>query len=252
MKKPGFVAGVTSAFRGLKIAMTTPDVGKTYLQLAGVMFILVLALDVVGICTILHFTGMTPDQAWYATVGMWLLRIAGIAIVLLAAPAIAMFITTTVFPVLGERVFLAGMGAVDPERAAELAAMDGLPLRSAVAQNLIRMFMFIGLSIVAFAFSFVPVIGSIGGPVLQAYFTARALGWELLDPYFEKLQMRFDAQHEYVKAHRAPLVGFALPYSFVMAIPLLGPFAFGLAQAAAGVFARELLEQAEPAPTVSE
>jgi uncharacterized protein involved in cysteine biosynthesis len=88
----------------------------------------------------------------------------------------------------------------------------------------------------------VPVVGSIGGPVLQAYFTARALGWELLDPYFEKLQMSFDAQHVFVKQHRAPLVGFALPYCFVMAIPLLGPFAFGLAQAAAGVFTREILE----------
>ena len=241
-KKPGLVAGVTSAFRGLKIALSTPDVGKTYLQLAAVMFVLVLALDVAGVWTILHFTGMTPDQAWYATVGLWLLRIAGIAIVLLAAPAIAMFITTAVFPVLGERVFLAGMGAVDPERAAQLAAMEGLPLRTAIFQNLLRMLMFIGLSIVAFAFSFIPVVGSIGGPVLQAYFTARALGWELLDPYFEKHQMRFDAQHAFVKANRAPLVGFALPYSFVMAIPLLGPFAFGLAQAAAGVFTREVLE----------
>jgi uncharacterized protein involved in cysteine biosynthesis len=200
------------------------------------------ALDIAGIWTVLHFTGGSGDEEWWGRIGLLLLRIAGIGIVLLAAPVLAMFVSNTLFPVLAERVFLAGMRAVDPARADELAALPGLPLRIAIGQNLIRMLMFIGLSVGAFALSFVPVVGSIGGPVLQVYFTARALGWELLDPYFEKLEYRFDAQHRFVREHRAPLVGFALPYSLVMAIPILGPFAFGIAQAAAGVFTREILE----------
>jgi uncharacterized protein involved in cysteine biosynthesis len=242
VKRHGIVAGVTAAFRGFSIATSTRDVGRVYLQLAAVIFALSVALDVAGIWTVLHFTVGNGDEEWWARVGLILLRVAGIGIVLLAAPVLAMFVSNTLFPVLSERVFLAGMRAVDPARADELAAMPGLPLRTAIGQNLIRMLMFIGLSIGAFAFSFVPVIGSIGGPVLQVYFTARALGWELLDPYFEKLELRFDAQHRFVREHRAPLVGFALPYSLVMAIPIIGPFAFGIAQAAAGVFTREILE----------
>jgi uncharacterized protein involved in cysteine biosynthesis len=246
VQQHGFVAGVTAAFRGLRIATNTREVGRAYLQLAAVIFALTVALDVAGIWTVLHFTGGNGDEEWWARLGLVLLRLAGIGIVLLAAPVMAMFLSNTAFPVLAERVFLAGMRAVDPVRADELAARPGLPLRTGIAQNLIRMAMFLGLSIAAFAFSFVPVVGSIGGPVLQAYFTARALGWELLDPYFEKLEFRFDAQHRFVREHRSALVGFALPYSLVMAIPILGPFAFGIAQAAAGVFTREILESPPP------
>lgn len=233
---------MSAAFRGLGIATSTREVGRAYLKLATVILVLTLMLDVAGVWTVLHFTGSEGDAEWWARVGWILLRVAGIGIVLLAAPVLAMFVSNTFFPVLSERVYLAGMRAVDPVRADELAALPGLPLRTTMVQNLIRMMMFIGLSVIAFACSFVPVVGSIGGPILQAYFTARALGWELLDPYFEKLEMRFDAQHRFVKEHRAPIVGFALPYSLVMAIPILGPFAFGIAQAAAGVFTREILE----------
>jgi uncharacterized protein involved in cysteine biosynthesis len=246
VKQHGIVAGVSAAFRGLRIATSTPEVGRAYLKLAAVVLALSIVLDVAGIWTVLHFTAGDGDQEWWERVGLVLVRVAGIGIVLLAAPVIAMFISNTLFPFLSEKVFLAGMRAVDPARADQLAAMPGMPLATAVSQNIIRMLLFIALSVGAFAFSFVPVVGSIGGPILQAYFTARALGWELLDPYFEKLEYRFDAQHRFVREHRAPLVGFALPYSLVMAIPILGPFAFGIAQAAAGVFTREILETPPP------
>jgi len=243
--KPGLGTGLRAAGRGVRRVLDTPEVGKTYLQLVAVLFVLAGVLDVLGIWAVLHFTPIDGGDSWWAVAGLWLLRIAGLLLVVLMAPILALFVTNTAFPMLGERVFLAGVRAVDPARADQLAAIEGLPLRVSVPQNLIRMAMFLGLSVVAFGVSLIPVVGSILGPVLQAYFTARALGWELLDPYFEKLEVRFDAQHAFVKQHRGPLIGFALPFSLVMSIPLLGPLLFGVAQAAAGTLVVEVLERAE-------
>ena len=225
--------------------LDTPEVGKTYLQLVAVLFILAGALDVLGIWAVFHLTPIDGSASWWSVVGVWLLRIAGVLIVLLVAPILALFTTNTVFPILGERVFLAGVRAVDPARADQLAALEGLPLRVSVSQNLIRMGLFLGCSLLAFAVSLVPVVGAVLGPVMQGYFTARALGWELLDPYFEKLEIRFGAQRTFVRQHRAPLVGFALPFSLVMSIPLVGPLLFGVAQAAVGTFVVELLERSD-------
>ena len=243
--KPGLGAGLKAAGRGVRRVLETPEVGKTYIQLVAVLFLLAATFNVAGIWAVLHFTPIDGGEAWWTLVGLWLLRVAGLLIVVLVAPLIALFTTNTLFPVLGERVFLAGVRAVDPARADELAALEGLPLRVSVPQNLIRMAMFLGLSVVSFGVSLIPLIGAVLGPVLQAYFTARALGWELLDPYFEKLEVRFDAQHTFVKQHRGPLVGFALPFSLVMSIPLVGPLLFGVAQAAAGTLVVEILEGPE-------
>jgi uncharacterized protein involved in cysteine biosynthesis len=236
------VGGLQAASRGLSLATSNREVRRTYGWLMLAIFVLAVVLDIAGIWAVLHFTAGAGD-AWWGTAARWLLRIAGVGIVMLAAPVLAMFVVNIVFPTLGEQVFYAGLRAIDPARANGLVASPGLPLRVAVTQNLIRMVLFVGLSIGTFSISFVPVVGTILGPVLQIYFTARALSWELLDPYFEKLELRFSAQHAFVRNHRAPLVGFALPYSFVMAIPLVGPFIFGLAQAAIAVVVADILER---------
>ena len=242
---PGLVAGFRAAGRGVRRVLDTPEVGKTYLQLVAVLFILAGVLDVLGIWAVFHLTPIDGSESWWTLVGLWLLRVAGLLIVVLVAPVLALFTTNTLFPILGERVFLAGVRVVDPARADQLAALEGLPLRVSVTQNLIRMGLFLGFSVLSFAVSLVPVVGAVLGPVMQGYFTARALGWELLDPYFEKLEIRFGAQRTFVQQHRAPLVGFALPFSLVMSIPLLGPLLFGVAQAATGTFVVEILERSE-------
>lgn len=244
-EKPGLLAGLRAAGRGIRRVLDTPEVGKTYLQLVAALFLLAAGLNVLGIWGVVHFTPIEGGTSWWATAGLWLLRIAGILLVVLAAPVLALFTTNTLFPVLGERVFLAGVRTVDPARADQLEALPGLPLSVSIPQNLIRMALFIGLSILSFAASLIPVVGPFLSPVMQGYFTARALGWEMLDPYFEKLEVRFDAQHDFVRQHRAALVGFALPFSLVMSIPLVGPLLFGVAQAAAGTLVVEVFEGAK-------
>ena len=240
--KPGLGTGLRAAGRGVRRVCETPELIKTYVQLVAVLFILAGFFSASGIWTVLHFTPIDGTESWWVLAGMWLLRIGGIVLVALVSPILALFVSNTLFPFLGERVFLAGVRAVSPARADELAAIEGMPMRVSVPQNLVRMALFIGLSFCAFVVSFIPVVGVVLGPVLQAYFTSRALGWELLDPYFEKLDVRFKAQREFVRQHRAPMVGFALPFSLVMSIPLFGPLLFGVAQAAAGTLVVEVLE----------
>lgn len=240
--KPGLGAGLRAAGRGIRRVLETPEVGKAYVQMVAVLFVLAGTLSASGAWAVVHFTPIDGTESWWLLAGMWIARVAGIVIVALVCPILALFGINILFPVLGERVFLAGVRAVSPERADELAALEGLPMRVSVPQNLIRMGLFIALSLFAFAVSLIPVAGVILGPALQIYFTSRALGWELLDPYFEKLEVRFDAQHAFVKQHRGPLVGFALPFSLAMSIPLVGPLLFGVAQAAAGTLVVELLE----------
>ncbi|MEM6291772.1 MAG: EI24 domain-containing protein [Myxococcota bacterium] len=240
---PGLMTGLRAAGRGFRTVLGTPAVRKTYLQLVGALFLLAASINVAGIWAVLHFTPIHGNEGWWVLAGMWLLRIAGVLIVLFMAPVLSLFVTNTLFPLLGERVFVAGVRAVDPARADQLAALEGLPLRVSIPQNLIRLLLFLGLTLGAFALSFVPVVGPVLGPVAQAYVTARSLGWELLDPYFEKLEVRFDAQHVFVKQHRRPLVGFALPFSLAMSIPLVGPLLFGVAQASIGTLVVDVLER---------
>lgn len=247
--KPGLGAGLRAAGRGVRRVLDTPEVGKTYFQLVSVLFLLAGILSAGGIWAVLHFTPIDGTESWWLLAGMWVARVAGMVIVALVCPILALFTANILFPVLGERVFLAGVRAVNPHRADELAALEGLPLRVTVPQNLIRMALFIGLSMLAFAVSLIPVAGVILGPALQLYFTSRALGWELLDPYFEKLEVRFDAQHAFVKQHRGALVGFAFPFSLAMSIPLVGPLLFGVAQAAAGTLVVEVFEATPAQPT---
>ncbi len=241
----GLSEGIRAAWTGFRRATQTPEVGKSYAMLAGSIFVIALLLDVLGIWAIVHFTA-TDGLSWWAVISLLLLRLAGIVIVLLAAPVLALFTVNTIMPMLGERVFFAGLRAVNPGRATELEGMTPLPLSTAVAQNLIRLLLFFGLSAATFALSLVPVVGAIIAAVLQVLLTARALGWELLDPYFERLHYRFDEQYSFVKARGPALVGFALPYSLIMAIPLVGPLVFAVAQAAVGTLVNDVLEAQGP------
>lgn len=243
-----FSAGLRAALRGLRVAGRSPEVRTTYARLVAVIFILAAGLDVGGIWAVWHFTAVDPSSAWWVLVGLWMLRIAGIVIVLLVAPLVAFFLVNTFFPLLSERVFFAALRVVAPERAAELQAREGMPISRGIAVNLTRMVLFLGLTVATFAVSLLPAVGALLGPPLSMYFTARAMSWELLDPYFDKLQMDFAAQRRFVHEHRPALVGFGLPMGLVMAIPLAGPLFFGLAQAAAAVLVADVLERPATAP----
>jgi uncharacterized protein involved in cysteine biosynthesis len=157
-----------------------------------------------------------------------------------------------VFPLFGERVFFAGMRALDPQRADALAALPGMPLARGVAMTLARMGYFIGGTLLAFLLALIPVVGAILGPLLQLYLTARVMTWELLDPLFDKRQMYLGDQRVFVQRHRASFVGFGLPYTLLLSLPLVGPLFFGLAQAAVATLVVTVLEpEGDPSLSVA-
>ncbi|HWB77116.1 MAG TPA: EI24 domain-containing protein [Nannocystaceae bacterium] len=238
----GLVTGASAAKRGLAIAWGSAQVRRVYLQLVLVLVAIATALDAAGIWAVVQWTRGGDDGLWW-TIAMVLLRIAGICIVLLVAPIVALFVVNGLFPFLGERVFFAGMRQIAPARADELSAREGLSFATGLFNALVRLALFLLVSVSLFVLSFVPVLGSIAGPVLQAWRTALALGWELLDPYFDKLGWTRAQQRELLRRHQAPLLGFALPFVLVMAVPIAGPFVFGLAQAAIATLVIEVIER---------
>jgi CysZ protein len=237
-----FTAGVSAAFSGMRLSSRSGELRRTYLQLVLALFVGATVLDVLGIWTVLHLTPIGDGTSWWEVALLWAARVVGIVVVLLAAPLVGLALVNLLFPFLGERVFLAAMRVVSPARAEQLAAQPGLPLSTALGVALLRLLWFVALSVGVFLLSFVPVAGQVLGPVLQGYLGARGLAWELLDPYLDKLGLGFSAQRAFVAAHRPALVGFGLPLTFLMAIPLVGPLLFGLAQGAVAQLVVEVIE----------
>jgi hypothetical protein len=66
----------------------------------------------------------------------------------------------------------------------------------------------------------------------------------MMEPYFDRHGMRWSAQRAYIKKNRWTILGFALPISLLLAIPIIGPLFFGIAQAGAAWFVRHVLEGA--------
>ncbi|MEM9453201.1 MAG: EI24 domain-containing protein [Myxococcota bacterium] len=237
-----FMAGLSSVWTGIRVSIRSPEVRRTYLQLVAVLFLVVAALDLAGVWAILHYTPIDGGTSWWATIGLWIARVLGVGVVLLVAPLVALTLVNLVFPLLGERVFIAAMRVVAPARAEQLAALPGTPIAKATVAAILRLLLFLGMSLLAFLVSLIPVVGQVAGPVFQGYLSARGLAWELLDPYLDKLELDFGEQRAFVAAHRSALVGFGLPLSFLMAIPLVGPLMFGLAQGAAAQLVVEVIE----------
>jgi CysZ protein len=240
-----FTAGFKAAFGGLRLASQSAELWRTYLQLVLALLVGATVLDVAGIWAVLHFVAV-DDPRWWMVAVMWAVRLVGIVVVLLAAPLVGLALVNLLFPFLGERVFMAAMRVVSPARAEQLAAQPGLPLATGLGIAVVRLLMFVALGIGAFVVSLVPVIGQVLGPVLQGYLGARGLAWELLDPYLDKQQLRLAEQRAFVAAHRPALVGFGLPLMLLMAIPLVGPLMFGLAQGAAAKLVVEVIEAPIP------
>ncbi len=236
------MAGFSAAWAGMRLSTHSPELRRTYLQMVAVLFVVATALDVAGILAVLHFTPIDGGTSWWALVLLWVARVIGFVVVLLAAPLISLAVINLVFPFLGERVFLAAMRVMNPARAEQLAAMPGLALPTSILVALLRLSLFAGLSVGAFVLSLVPVVGQVLGPVAQGFIGARGLAWELLDPYLDKLQLGFAEQRAFVATHRSALVGFGLPLAVVMAIPLVGPLLFGLAQGAVAKLVVDVIE----------
>lgn len=238
--------GLQLAGRGLKLALSSPEVRKTYLRLALVLMLLALALSLGLGALVWWLVPVATDMSWMTWLGSWLLRLGGTALALIAAPMLALFVVNVVFPFLADAVFMAGVRVADPKLADRLEKPAELGLVTSVVGSIRRLVSFVGVTLALVAFSLIPLVGPVLGPILELWFAARTLSWELLDPYFERAGRDHAAQTRIVTARRATLVGYGLPWTFVMALPVVGPLLFGLAQAG---IAALVVEDLEPAST---
>jgi len=248
---PSIVAGVGMALRGLKVALATPEVRRVYLQLAGTLVLVSLVLAAGLGWLVWNFLPVPEDMSTLRELLTWGLRIAGMLLAMLAAPLLALFVVNIVFPFLGERVFMAGLRVVDPARADELMAAEGLGFSTSVLGSVRRLVYFVGVTLLVFALTLVPLLGALLGPMAQLWFTARMLSWELLDPYFERRGLVYADQRALLKQVRGTMFGFGVPYTLLLALPIVGPLGFGLAQAAASLLVSESLEPRDRAESRS-
>jgi uncharacterized protein involved in cysteine biosynthesis len=245
IKTQTFIRGVRAALDGIQVAFRDRGVREAYLKVVLGLVALTLVIDALGLWGILTF--IDPSTAESELMGLirWLLRAVGIVLVLLIGPLVALLIMNIVFPMFSEPVFMAGLRAQDPDRAARVAQGPGMPLRIAAGLAAIRLARFIGWTLVFLLVGLVPFVGGILGAIGQAWLTARTAASELMDPYFDRLDLRWDEQQKFYARHRDALLGFGLPLGVMLAIPLLGPLLFGWAQGAAGTL---LVREIPPHP----
>ncbi|MEZ4448438.1 MAG: EI24 domain-containing protein [Nannocystaceae bacterium] len=240
----GLRAGVGAALRGLRRALGSRALRRTYLRLLLALWVLSIALAGGLIALLWTLTPIADGAGLGALAGLWALRIVGSLLAVIAGSALALFTLNIALPRLSERVFFAAMATLDEPRAAALRAREGMSLPRSIRMSATRLFYFLAWTALAFALTLVPVIGAILGPIVQLGSSSRILTWELLDPVFDRRDMDLGAQRSYLARHRASVLGFGLPYALMMSIPLVGPMLFGLAQAAAASLYVEVLEPA--------
>lgn len=239
---PSFTRGLGMARRGLRLALASAEVRRAYLRLALVLVALAAALTAGLGFLVWWMVPVAPDMSWWTWLGAWLLRAAGWLLALVAAPMLAFFLVNAWLPFLGDAVFMAGARALDPKLAARLERPAEVGLVASTLGSLRRLVYFLGVSAGLFLVALVPVAGAVLGPALQLWFAAWMLSWELLDPYFERVGHDYAKQRAAVRSRRRTLTGFGLPWTLLMALPIVGPLLFGLAQAAVAVVVAEELE----------
>lgn len=238
--------GLKAAFTGIGLALGSREVWRSYILIVLGILVVSIGLDVLGIWGLRSLTQVSPDAHWLAVAAMRTLRILGSALVLLLSPLISIFLVNVLVPVFNEIPFLAGMRAIAPARAAELEATEGLRPVESIVLSLVRLAVLLCFNAFAFALSFIPVVGVVLGPAVGLVLTARQLGWELLDPYFNRLGMKMDPQRDLVRRHRSAIIGFGLPFAVLFAVPFVGPLCFAWAQAAAARLVIDVIEAPGP------
>ena len=265
--------GFQCALVGAKTAVTNPS--QVWGPMTGATLVVAVALDVGG--TTLPGRWLNPGEDAGA---LWTLveRVALVAVDgawLLVSPLVAIAVVQQLLPLLGEKILFDALKAPPPgesptgesptgesptsssatpstlaasrtARVAQLEASDGLGLRSlgvaaARAQSLATL---AGVAVpIGVGVSLVPVAGPFIAGALAAAVAAYSLTWELLDPYFDKAGLDFEAQERVVWGNAVALTCFGVPFSLALAVPFFGPMTVAVAQGAAAEVVWRVLER---------
>ncbi|GEM_PF-956089 len=242
-----FSRGFRAAIDGLKTAFSNAEARAAYLRATAGLFVLAVVFTGAGIGALFTTTVPGSDAAVWVVIVLWIARVSGTLLALVIGPLVALFAVNIVFPSLNQDLFMAGLRAVDPGRAERITQGPGMSARASAWGATRRLFRFAWMSAGFLLLNLVPVVGSVAGIAGQGWLNARSLAWELMDPYFDCLDISYQGQLDFVERHRHALLGFGLPLSLMFAIPFLGPLLVGLGQGAVGTFiVREIADPTMP------
>jgi len=235
------VRGMRLGVRGVAHALHRGRVLQTCWPLFLTSLLLTVVLQAGGVALALRLTRGDDTLAWWAAAVMLALRVFGVIAALGAGAILGLMLTALFVPLMAERIFMTSYRALDAPAATALATLPGFPLRTEITYGLRRLAGFLPRIVGAFLLTFIPLLGLIAGPATEAYVAARFLAWELLEPWLSRRSVDWDGQVALMREKRWLLIGFALPFAPALAIPLLGPFMFTLAQAAMPLLVAEEL-----------
>lgn len=238
-------AGVKRALRGIRAVSGNPDVKNAYRFILLGLFVVTLLLTSAGLYGVLHYTAAVSDSPFWEKLGLWLLRIVGFVVVLLAAPLLSITLCNLLFPVFSEIPFFAGLRALAPDRSRQLESRPGLSLGAAIFNSVRRFIILLLITGFCFALGLIPFVGPVLAPPVQFLLSARTIGWEMLDPYFDRCGLDWAAQKRVVHAHAPEVLGLGMVCAPILAIPLIGPLFFGLLQAGTAGFVNETFTEGE-------
>jgi len=191
---------------------------------------------------VFHFVTIPVAASVWAEVGLWALRVVLSLGALLIAAVLALPLAQLIAPRFCAAPFFALLSQRSPLRAKKLMDGPGLSVRASLDALLRRLPRFVGVAALAFASSFVPVVGGPLAALLHWTNAAWMVCSELLDPYFEARGLDRSRQVELMARHRFECLGFGLLCAPLLALPILGPFFFAWVQAAAGELVANVLE----------
>src|SRR5262245_15209929 len=141
-----YLRGFHIALEGMKLAFRSPEVGRAYVRVSLVIFSLGLLLAGISILALWSNTEPAADAESWLIALLWAARVVGSLASLVLGPLMAIYIVNIAFPFFNQGVFMAGLRAVDPKRAAGLEDKPGMSLGLAVSLALWRFlkFMFLG------------------------------------------------------------------------------------------------------------
>ena len=253
--------GLVCALAGSKAALSSPS--DAWKPLTAATLAVAVALEGAGFYAAGSFLTPGEDAGVVSSLIRRLTLVAVDGAWIFVAPLLAIAVVQQVLPLLGEKILFDGLrasaAAADDDQpsanaAAEararrieaLEASNGLGLRGiGVAASRARSLAALGAGAipVGVGASLVPVAGPVASAAVAAAVAAYALAWELLDPYFDKAGLGFEAQERVVWANRFALVAFAAPFTAALAVPFVGPSASAVAQGAAGELVWRVLEK---------
>lgn len=228
--------GAGAVAKGLSAVYKDKEVRKTYRIIVLGLLVVSLFFNLIGGYAVWYFTQAKSDAATWVLWGLFLLRFLGWFAVLLISPLIAITTCNILFPVFSEIPFFAGLSSLNAERGAALKARTGLGTKAAILNSVRRFAEFGLISLGIFLLGLVPIVGPLMAPPLQLYFTAKTVGWEMMDPYFDRLRLSSTEQRTVVRRYSAEMLGIGLVCSPLLAIPFFGPLLFGLVQAGSANF----------------